>query len=146
MSQLYKQLKADQRANRILSRGCAESKVKARILTTLLGELEGKTKGTGVDVTDELCQKTIKKFIKGLNENISVASYDQTLELSIERDTLESYQPEQLNEVDLLGNIKVIIATQENPTMGSVLKQLQEELGGRYNGGMAAMLTNGELL
>lgn len=117
----------------------------AATLTTLIGEAEmvGKNAGNR-DVTDQEVVAVIKKFIKGVDEMISLVKNPQANEdLQAEKRLLEQYLPKQLTSDQLL----VIITDISNELnahtlreMGKIMKVLKERFDGQYDGAVASTL------
>jgi len=122
------------------------AKIKARCLSTLIGEIESKTKGKSKEITDELVIGVIQKFIK--NIDLTIATYDNDYhppKLVLERELLESYLPKKLTETELECAIKVSIACTHSPNIGSVMKDLKESYKGRFDGSLAKEIILREL-
>lgn len=115
-----------------------KDKIKATLLTTLLGELQTEMKSRGVEATDEMVIAKCKKFLKGNEELIKtcIPGDDRYIEANIEKQILESFLPKQLTE-DELRNI--IVATGLND-VGQIMKFLKENHAGQYNGKLASQV------
>jgi len=146
MTSLHQKIKDTQKSVRILSRGCENAKIKVSILTTLLGELSTKTTGTGVMISDTLIQQTIKKFIKN-NEETMGCTFDQGIlhRLTVENNCLNEFLPKQLTEGELRAKIKLLCATDEVCSMGSIMAELKSQYGGQYDGKLASQIVKEEM-
>lgn len=139
---LLEKIKADQLQARIVG-----NKAKASILTTLIGEAEmvGKNDGNR-DTTDQEVIATIKKFLKNIDDTISVAG--STDALIAEKDALQVYLPRQLTEPELrvtIGGIIVQLGLSGPKSMGALMAELKKNHAGCYDGGLASKLAK-ELL
>lgn len=139
---LLEKIKADQLQARIVG-----NKAKASILTTLIGEAEmvGKNDGNR-DTTDQEVVATIKKFLKNIDDTISVAG--STDALIAEKDALQVYLPRQLTEPELrvtIGGIIVQLGLSGPKSMGTLMSELKKNHAGCYDGGLASKLAK-ELL
>lgn len=122
-------------------------KVKAGILTVLIGELETKSKGTGVETVDSDVLAAIKKFVKGIDESIA-AGNDLDDCLMVEKITLEAYLPKQYTKEELQNIVNLIVESirydgDEELTMkdmGAVIHLLQTDHNGMYDGATASKL------
>lgn len=123
MSKLLDKLKADQLHYRKLG-----DKHAAQSLTTLIGELQTEEKrGTLVD--DAKVTASIKKTIEGLKEvDSSMASMEITF--------LEEYLPKQLTEDQL----RSIIESRHFSHIGEVMKELEQNYAGQYDGKLASQI------
>jgi uncharacterized protein YqeY len=139
---LIKQIKADQLTARKTRQG-----VKTSILTTLLGELEtdSKSKGGG-EITDEKVLAKIKKFLKGIDEVVSLTEIGSEKHATglLEVIILESYLPKQFSEDELKEAILACILSKGierlPKNMGVVMKELKSEYDGKYDGKMASQI------
>jgi uncharacterized protein YqeY len=118
----------------------------ASILTTLIGEASkiGKDDGNR-ESTDAEVVAVIKKFIKNINETLSVKV---SSDLLLEKATLEAYLPEQLTGDDLVIAVKRACLRAEAESvrdMGKVMKELKEKHDGQYDGKEASNIVK-ELL
>lgn len=74
------------------------AKIETAVLTTLLGE----SQVDGKDPTDDQLVKTIQKFIKNIDQFISISKDVLTVErLKVERNALSVYLPQELTEQDI---------------------------------------------
>ena len=144
MSEVLYQIKTDQRSYRLVARGCENAKTRAGILTTLIGEIDGKIKGTDKTATDELVLATIKKFIKNMDECISTQDVPTTNKIAMERETLEKYLPQQLTDQELTTIIKEYVCGYDlqgdGPYMGDVMAYLKRNHAGLYDGRAASTI------
>lgn len=102
---------------------------------SIIGFNDGKREST-----DEEVVKVIKKFIKGIDENISVARTDDAKhEFLKEKAVLEKYLPKQLTE-EQLTNIIGNYIRELGPNKSAIMKNLKETLSGQYDGKMAAII------
>lgn len=114
-------------------------------LTTLIGEAEmvGKNAGNR-DVTDQEVVTVIKKFIKGVDEMISLVKHPEANEqLQIEKRLLEQWLPKQLTSEQILEIITDISNKLNAHTlreMGKIMKVLKERFDGQYDGAVASTL------
>ncbi len=113
----------------------------ASTLTTLIGEAEmiGKNDGNRAS-TDAEVVNVIKKFVKNIDETLTVlvkdsSKADRVEALTSEKALLVTFLPQQLSEDQLrtiLGGF-VSALTEKNPKMmGKVLASLKEQYAGQY--------------
>lgn len=138
---LLAQIKQDQ-----LSARKAKESLKATLLTTLIGEATSIGKNDGNrDSTDAEVTATIKKFIKNINELLSVTQSDSAV---AEKAILEQYLPNQLSEEQLQILIEGIVITCSadtptgpiRPKIGDVVKRLKAQYDGQYDGAVASRI------
>jgi len=111
--------------------------VAKNLLTTLLGELEGKAKRDSVDINDEMVVQTCKKFIASNEEVIGqTMSAAVVTRLTEENVILTNYLPKQLTEEQLGSIIKSSGAT----NVGEAMKFLKDNYAGQYCGKLASMV------
>lgn len=79
--------------------------VKAKLLTTLLGEIGLKTSDKSITITDNDVYAIINKFIKNCNETLKITNSE---EVALEKTILESYLPQQLSTEQLVTIINEI--------------------------------------
>ena len=126
----------------------------ASTLTTLIGEAEmiGKNDGNRAS-TDAEVVNVIKKFVKNIDETLTVLAKDSSKAdrveaLTSEKALLVTFLPQQLSEDQLrtiLGGF-VSALTEKNPKMmGKVLASLKEQYAGQYDGALASKVAK-ELL
>jgi len=153
---LITQIKKDRMQARV-----QENQHKYETLTTLLSEIQRLEKPD--QENDDKVQGVCKKYIKGINEMISVVlggkpqeateadSMTDTTEQSpedikatmllAEKITVEQYLPKQLNEGELENAIQVALIKAEATTMkdmGKVMKELKANFDGLYDGKIAS--------
>lgn len=109
------------------------------LLTTLLSEAsmiglnDGKRESTDIEVIS-----VIKKFIKGIDETLTIRPSD---DLYQERAILERYLPSQLSEDELKNIVTAIVERLGGPSMkimGPTMKLLREHYEGQYDGKLAS--------
>jgi hypothetical protein len=116
----------------------------SNLLTTLIGEAEMVGKNAGREVSDAEVLAVIRKFIKNINETISILG-DNDLRTTIalaERQTLETFLPQQLTTAQLeqiISSIRVEISAGPKD-MGRVLALLKSRFDGQYDGKTASMI------
>jgi uncharacterized protein YqeY len=123
------------------------NKVKANLLTTLIGEVESFAKTDGNrEVTDSDVIATLKKFLKGVKETIVCAGDRRDGDAADlaweERTILESLMPAQLSEDELRSAIIAIVEANDlnKKGLGLLMKELKEKFEGLYDGAMASKL------
>lgn len=133
---LLQQIKTDQLA----LRKAKDDPIKIAVLTTLIGEASAIGKNNGDrETTDAEVVALVKKFVKGVNENIQRVG--ETAAYTTELDTLIVYLPKQLTNVQLEFIVDNIIMTNNATTikqMGIVNKILKETYEGQYDGAVAS--------
>lgn len=108
--------------------------VAKNLLTTLLGELEGKAKRDNTEITDEMVVQTCKKFIASNDEVIAqTTSAEAATKLKEENVILNNYLPKQLTEEQLGTIIKSSGAT----NVGEAMKFLKDNYAGQYDSRLA---------
>jgi uncharacterized protein YqeY len=108
--------------------------VAKNLLTTLLGELEGKAKRDNIDINDEMVVQTCKKFIASNEEVIAqTTSTEAATKLKEENVILNNYLPKQLTEEQIGSIIKSSGAT----NVGDAMKFLKEQYAGQYDSRLA---------
>ena len=133
MSALLENIKADQLAARK-----ASDKIKASILTTLLGEASPSGKET---VTDAQVQSVITKFLKNLNEVYPLLTDENKRNIaSHEMMILKEYLPTQIEGVSLENLIYDLIKYDGCDNLGKVMKALNGAFGGQFNGKEASSI------
>lgn len=109
--------------------------VAKNLLTTLLGELEGKAKRDNIDINDEMVVQTCKKFMASNEEVIAqTASTEAATKLKEENVILEAFLPKQLNEAQLT----VIVSASGATNVGEAMKFLKDNYAGQYDGKLAS--------
>lgn len=141
---LLESIKVDQRNARI----CRDS-VKATVLTTLIGEVEGeltrlKPEQRTFEKTNAVVLAKIKQFLDKIRENELIAGdrrdSDWCDELQAEREAIEGYMPRQMDKSELKR-----VLTQagiENPNKGVLMKFLKDNFAGQYDGKLAAQVVD----
>lgn len=123
----------------------------AAVMTTLIGEAVAIGKNDGNrDTTDAEVVALIKKFIKNINELLSVvAEGNPVWEKAVaERDILSAYLPKQLSADQLKGILESMTNELNAHTlrdMGKIMKVLKERFDGQYDGAAASALIKGML-
>lgn len=136
---LLEKIRADQ-----LQARKENNKIKATILTTLIGEaaMIGKNAGNR-ETTDEETAKVITKFVKNIVETQDLTrgvNLDKFNELEAERVILAGYLPKELTVEEL----KEIILKNftDKPNVGQVMAYLKANYSGQYDGKVASGLVN----
>ena len=146
---LYSQIKDFHRTCRKVASQSDVAKVKAQCLTTLIGEIDCKVKGKGLEVNDDIVLDIVRKFIKDINLTVSkldpISDERSLIKLFMEKELLESYLPQQLTQEVLEGFIKLVIALEEEPTIGIVMQALNTDYKGCYDGKLAKEIILREL-
>lgn len=125
-------------------------KDKSSLLTTLIGEASmlGKNDGNR-ESTDAEVIAIIKKFVKNLNEVISVTDTVTVIIIAQDEiDTLEKYLPEQITGMRLkitIQGVIVSIGAESIRDMGKIMKALKDNYDGYYDGKEASAIVK-ELL
>lgn len=115
--------------------------VSASALTTLIGEVEmfGKSNGNR-QTTDEEAVAIVKKFIKNVDESLTVLSQTDPryATLQQERAVFESFLPKQLSRQELDEVVDEIVASIKHQgsavNIGVVMTQLKQRYAGMYDG------------
>ena len=142
--ELYNQIKAE-----LLTQRKAYMKTKAnvcqdkvKLLTTLVGDLDKKIKDDGEDLTDEKVIARVKSFLSSVEETLNAREGVNTLAL-LEKQVLQSFLPQQMEEAELREEITKII-TDLNATsmkdMGKVMGTLKGKFDGKYDGTAASKI------
>ena len=106
------------------------------ILSTLVGDLQANAKlieGQKV-ISDEDATSLIKKYIKGLDENLKVKPDNK--DALYEKQYLENFLPKQLTEDEL----SVIVQNSGLDNFGSIMKYLKENYSNQYDGKLASQV------
>jgi uncharacterized protein YqeY len=125
--------------------------VKANLLTTLIGEAEmvGKNNGNRAP-SDAEVQVVVKKFIKGIDEILTLTFDKDIQNFLTELEILKSYLPEQLSQEQLAFEISKIIGslTVANPSqaIGVVMKELNAKFSGKFDSKQASILIKENLV
>ena len=143
-------IKADQLDCRKRAKKDPDAKIRAGVLTTLIGELETASKKSGKELTDPQIVAVIKKFIKNIDEtsaeleksiNSGSGSIVNTiLQLDTELAALEHHLPDQLTETQVKDIVTAMIESNDNVNMGSIMKELKTNYEGQYDGRMASTI------
>lgn len=129
---LFDQVKKDRIKARV-----AKDTVATSVLTTLVGELEGMAKRTGVEISDAVVVQICKKFIENNEATLQFAITTEAAdELKSENVTLAKYVPAQLTPEEL----RTIIAAMGTDNKGLIMKNLKANYAGLYDGAVAAKL------
>ena len=114
------------------------------LLTTLIGEasMAGKNDGNR-ESTDLEVVAVIKKFIKGINEIVSIVAEGsgESLTALAEKMLLETYLPSQLTEDEISDIALKQISYLENASpksMGKIMKHFKDNYAGQYDGKTAS--------
>lgn len=117
----------------------AGEKFKATVLTTLLSEIANIGKNDGNRETkDEEALKVIAKFVKGVKENITLVGENE--DLKNELNIYLEYLPKQLTESELKNEIDKIKKALDTDSIGLIMKNLNENFKGQFDGKMASIL------
>jgi len=116
----------------------------SNLLTTLIGEAEMVGKNAGREVTDAEVLAVIRKFVKNINETISILGDNdpRTLAAMGEKMTLETFLPKQLTTDELeqiINSIKVELSAGPKD-LGKVLALIKSRFDGQYDGKTASMI------
>ena len=89
----------------------------------------------------------LAKHQKKLNEALEMYpdGSEQKLKTEIEIKVLADYLPKALTEDEVKNLINDIKANQDNPNMGTIMKELQPQIKGRFDGKKASELVKGSL-
>jgi uncharacterized protein YqeY len=144
---LLESIKVDQRNARIV-----RDTVKATVLTTLIGEVEGeltrlKPEQRTAEKTNATVLAKIKQFLDKIRENELIAGdrrdSDWCDELQKEREAIEGYMPRQMDKSELK---RVLIQkfgdAIRTESKGVLMKFLKEGFAGRYDGKLAAQVVD----
>lgn len=124
--------------------------VRADLLVTLYAEAARVGKDAGNrDSTDEEVQRTVRKFLKGVDESLAVLTdIERRSRLLVEKGILEGYLPSVLTEAELSEAVKSIVATLPEKSLkavGTVMAQLKARFGATYDGAQASKLVKAAL-
>ena len=138
MSKLLEKIKKDQ-----LDARRERDSFTTAALTTLLGEASPSGRE---EVIDEQVEKVVQKFVKNLRESIGYVK-DPNKQKDYEREIkiFEKYLPQQLSENELKGIIHGLIDSNECKSIGDVMKSLNKDYKGRFDGKMASSLAKAQL-
>lgn len=145
---LLQQIKNDQ----LTARKNREA-IKASLLTTLIGEAANIGKNDGNrETTDAEVVAVVKKFVKGLDEIITVAitytDKDKAEQSIAEKAILQVYLPKQMTEAELsvaIADIKTEVGATNPKDMGKVMAALKAKFEGQYDGKQASVLIKAAL-
>lgn len=118
--------------------------IKASLLTTLYSEASmiGKNAGNR-ETTDDETIKVIQKFLKGVNETITIlekASNVASLGSSVrEKEILEAYLPKMATEAEVRATVSELKAMGAT-NIGEIMKLLKLRFGSALDGKMASQL------
>lgn len=115
--------------------------VEKNLLTTLVGDAErvGKDKGNRLPTDDEV-QAVVKKFMKGVEENIKLKDMPIFQE---EKSILARYLPKMLSQESLANIINDLVAKHNNK--GLVMKELAACYKNMYDGKIVAGMIDSAL-
>lgn len=120
--------------------------VHTKVLTSLIGDLETQSKVTGKEPGDADIQAMIKKFLKGVNEYLTLDISEETqAELEQEKALLDSFMPKQATQKELKEAIKSFLDTNPAANMGQVMSYLRGRFQNNYDGKLASGLVNSAL-
>lgn len=127
--------------------------LKASLLTTLIGEAANIGKNDGNrETTDAEVVAVVKKFVKGLDEMITVAitytDKDKAEQSIAEKAILQVYLPQQMSEAQLtavIAEIKAEVGATNAKDMGKVMAALKAKFEGQYDGKQASQLIKAAL-
>ena len=111
-----------------------QDKVKASILTTLLGELETDFKATCKEMTDDVVIAKCKKFLKNNEEAAQHAEIERFRLLQDENHILKLYIPRQMDRAQL----QKMIAGSGAENIGQYMKFLNSIYKGKFDGKVAS--------
>jgi uncharacterized protein len=125
---------------------------KSNVLSTLVAEavMIGKNDGNR-ETTEAEVIAVIKKFLKGVNENIKLleeAGKDVSA-ASREKEILESLLPTQMSAEQLEEKIIELVSAlpEKNPRMmGQIMSQLKQKFDGQYDAGSASAIVKNRLM
>lgn len=118
---------------------------KASLLTTLLGEASMKGKNDGNrESTDAEVEETIRKFLKGVRENLKLAlernDHEWINTVKVEQSILEAYLPKQMTADEIREKLSGV-----EKTKPAMMKYLKANFAGLYDGATASKVVD-ELL
>jgi uncharacterized protein YqeY len=127
-------------------RKAGTDKLSINLLTTLYSEAanvglnDGKRESTDAEVIS-----VIRKFIKNLNECISVGitKHVDVSKYEAERDILNAYLPQQLTEMEIEAFVIPFVREGGKP---SAMKALKETYAGQYDGKVASTVVDNLIL
>lgn len=142
---LLNQIKADSLAARKAKDGA-----RATLLVTLYAEAAkvGKDAGNRESTDDEVL-KTVKKFLKGVEDSLAVLPQGAAREQALfEQAVLQAYLPRMVQGDELKAVVDDIVAAlpqRDARAMGAVMKELKARLGSQYDGAQASALAKAAL-
>lgn len=110
------------------------------ILSAVVGDLTANAEmidGSKV-VTEKQFIATVKKYVKGINELLSLVPGDARA--LAEKTILEKYLPTALNEDQLETVIKNFINSSNTPNIGSIMQFLKTNYANQYDGKLASAI------
>lgn len=129
------------------------SKADAQTLTTLIGEAEAISKANGHPVSDVEVVGLIKKFIKGIDEVIKVATAHNIPErikhALAEKHLMTVFLPKQLTVEQIQQHVTSIIADVEAKTikdMGKVMNIMKLRFEGLFDGNVVSATIKKQLM
>ncbi len=142
---LLKQIKDDQLQARV-----NKDKVRTSLLTTLYSEAVNIGKNNGNrETTDMEVVAVIRKFIKGVQENIAYAKTPDSIDqFEQEVNILNNYLPDQLSDTELSQYLDIVVGgltERSMKQMGSVMGELSRKYPGQYDGALASKLVKEKL-
>ena len=123
--------------------------LKAKVLVTLLGEIETKTKTLPSDknMTDADIVAIVRKFLKGVDETLKLLDVnkapDAVAYAKSERAALEVYLPKQMTEAEIEEFVRM--KASEGANIGQIMGALKQEKAGQYDGKIASQVAKGVL-
>ncbi|HRP68749.1 MAG TPA: GatB/YqeY domain-containing protein [Turneriella sp.] len=120
----------------------ARDTAKASVLTTALSQIKALAIDDGHRaVTDADVLKIVRQFLKGVEENLSLAAQgkmDKTRaeQFQLEKNVLLSYLPKQMS----ADEIKKAVLASEAKSIGDAMKYLKTNHDGEYDGKLASTI------
>jgi uncharacterized protein YqeY len=106
--------------------------LKANLLSILYSEIFTLSK-SGKELTEDDEIKIIKKFIKNIDETLSLEiTEEQKLKLSSEKEILESYLPKQLSKEEIEKIVDEMIS--QGKVMKDIMAYFKDNYAGKYDG------------
>lgn len=112
-----------------------------KFLMTLVSEVDAKAKNSGRDVTDLDVQEIVKKFIKGIDENISILSStdpERAYGFIQQRNAIAGYLPQKLSLEEIQAYVRA--KRDEGLNMGQIMNGLKTDHFGKYDGKEASQI------
>ncbi len=142
MNKLIPQIKEAQKQYRIASikENNGKAKIKAVVLSTLLGEIENKQKlKSGFNKED--VYSIIKKFVNNITETLKMGPNET---LTVEIEALKVFLPKQMTEHELRKAIIEITRNMPKPLtnsqFGPIMAELKRNHGGQFDNGAASKI------